>query len=35
MTPLSWGITEERLQKVQEMNLKEITIDLTILFGKK
>jgi 23S rRNA (guanine745-N1)-methyltransferase len=35
MTPLSWGTTEERLQKVQEMNLKEVTVDLTILFGKK
>jgi hypothetical protein len=29
------GATEERLQKVQEMNLKEVTIDLTIVFGKK
>jgi 23S rRNA (guanine745-N1)-methyltransferase len=35
MTPLSWGTTEEHLQKVQEMNLKEITIDLSIVFGKK
>ncbi|WP_282937250.1 methyltransferase domain-containing protein [Paenibacillus sp. RC67] len=35
MTPLSWGTTEERLHKVQEMNLQQITIDLTILYGKK
>lgn len=33
MTPLSWGTTEERLQKVLRMNLREITIDLSILFG--
>jgi 23S rRNA (guanine745-N1)-methyltransferase len=35
MTPLSWGTTKERLQKVQKMNLKEVTIDLTILCGKR
>lgn len=35
MTPLSWGTTEERLQKVVEMGLREITVDLTILFGKE
>lgn len=35
MTPLSWGTTEERLQKIHEMNLQHITMDLTILFGKK
>lgn len=34
MTPLSWGITEERRQQVLQMNLKEITVDLTILVGK-
>jgi 23S rRNA (guanine745-N1)-methyltransferase len=34
MTPLSWGSTEERLQKVLRMNLRETTIDLSILFGK-
>lgn len=35
MTPLSWGTTEERLQKVLRMNLREVTIDLSILLGKK
>ncbi|WP_309252348.1 methyltransferase domain-containing protein [Paenibacillus spongiae] len=35
MTPLSWGIEEERLQDIQGNNIGEITIDLTILFGKK
>ena len=34
MTPLSWGTTKERLQKALEMNLREVTIDLTILAGK-
>ncbi|NPV93460.1 MAG: methyltransferase domain-containing protein [Firmicutes bacterium] len=35
MTPLSWGATRERLQKVLEMDAKEITIDLAILLGRK
>ncbi|MCR8980676.1 methyltransferase domain-containing protein [Brevibacillus laterosporus] len=35
MTPLSWGSTEEGLQKILQMDVPEITIDLTILFGKK
>lgn len=35
MTPLTWGTTEDRLQRILEMNLREITVDLTILFGKK
>ena len=35
MTPLSWGTTKECLQKALEMNLREVTIDLTILTGKK
>lgn len=35
MTPLSWGTTEEHLQKVLEKDLSEITVDLAILFGKK
>jgi 23S rRNA (guanine745-N1)-methyltransferase len=34
MTPLSWGTTEERLEKVIAMNLSEVTVDLTILLGK-
>ncbi|TYO97951.1 23S rRNA m(1)G-748 methyltransferase [Desulfallas thermosapovorans DSM 6562] len=33
MTPLSWGTTEERLQKAREMNLREVTVDLIILVG--
>lgn len=35
MTPLSWGTTKERLHKVFRMNPREITIDLTILFGRE
>lgn len=35
MTPLSWRTTEKHLQKVIRMSLKSITIDLTILYGKK
>lgn len=35
MTPLSWGTTKDRLQKVITMNLREVTVDLKILFGKK
>lgn len=35
MTPLSWGTTKERLRKIQEMNLQQITMDFTILIGKK
>lgn len=35
MTPLLWGTTGEGLLNTQEMNLREVTIDLTILVGKK
>ncbi|WP_249861912.1 putative RNA methyltransferase [Paenibacillus konkukensis] len=35
MTPLSWRVTEERLQQVLAMSLPEITIDLMILTGEK
>jgi 23S rRNA (guanine745-N1)-methyltransferase len=35
MTPLSWGTSRERLQKVQEMNLQQVTMDFKILVGKK
>lgn len=35
MTPLSWGATKEQLQNITEISLKEVTIDLTILLGKK
>lgn len=35
MSPLSWGTTEERLQEAHDLNMNEITIDLTVLFGKK
>lgn len=35
MTPLSWGATEERLQKMLDMDSAEITVELTILIGKK
>ncbi|WP_346428440.1 hypothetical protein [Brevibacillus halotolerans] len=35
MTPLSWGATGEEMEAFLQMNVAEITIDLTILFGKK
>lgn len=35
MTPLSWGTTEERLQKIFGMGLREITVDLVILVGSR
>lgn len=35
MTPLSWGATEGSEQKVLKMSSIEITIDLTILLGRK
>ena len=35
MTPLSWGTSKERLEKVQEMNLQQVTMDFKILIGKK
>lgn len=34
MTPLSWRATEEKRQQIFKMNLAEITVDFTILFGK-
>jgi 23S rRNA (guanine745-N1)-methyltransferase len=34
MTPLSWGISDERLLPFSTMNTKKITVDLTILSGK-
>ncbi len=33
MTPLSWGTTEERRIKALKMDLREVTIDLTVLVG--
>ncbi|WP_366919703.1 methyltransferase domain-containing protein [Brevibacillus laterosporus] len=35
MTPLSWGATEEGIKAFLQTDVLEITIDLTILFGKK
>lgn len=35
MTPLSWHIAKERLQKVLGMDKLEITVDLTLLAGTK
>ncbi|TCM90987.1 23S rRNA m(1)G-748 methyltransferase [Paenibacillus sp. BK033] len=35
MTPLSWGTTTERLRKIQEMKLQQVTMDFKILIGKK
>ncbi len=35
MTPLSWGATEADWQRVEEINLPYVTVDLLILCGKK
>jgi 23S rRNA (guanine745-N1)-methyltransferase len=35
MTPLSWGASNERIEKVLQMNLKQVTMDFKILIGKK
>ncbi|UFJ40911.1 methyltransferase domain-containing protein [Brevibacillus humidisoli] len=35
MTPLSWGMEQGRLQRALKMEPKEITVDLTVLFGRK
>jgi len=34
MTPLSWGTSKERMEKVRQMNLKQVTMDFKILIGK-
>lgn len=34
MTPLSWGTTTERMQKIQEIKLQQVTMDFKILIGK-
>lgn len=33
MTPLSWGTSEERIEKVLQLNLKQVTMDFKILIG--
>lgn len=35
MTPLSWYATETSLKRIREMSSLEVTIDLTILIGRK
>lgn len=35
MTPLSWGAPAKRLQKALEAEIAEVTVDFTILLGKK
>nr|WP_245772881.1 methyltransferase domain-containing protein [Paenibacillus catalpae] len=35
MTPLSWGTSKERIEKIRQMNLKQVTMDFKILIGKK
>lgn len=35
MTPLSWGTSKERIEKVLQMNLKRVTMDFKMLIGKK
>lgn len=33
MTPLSWGTSEERIEKFLQLNLKQVTMDFKILIG--
>nr|WP_306812950.1 methyltransferase domain-containing protein [Paenibacillus soyae] len=33
MTPLSWGTSGERIEKVHQLNLKQVTMDFKILIG--
>ncbi|WP_458123898.1 putative RNA methyltransferase [Paenibacillus sp. Z3-2] len=33
MTPLSWGTSEERIEKVLQLNLKQVTMDFKVLIG--
>ncbi|MEK8131619.1 putative RNA methyltransferase [Paenibacillus filicis] len=35
MTPLSWGTSKDRIEKILQMNLKQVTMDFKILIGKK
>nr|WP_188994296.1 methyltransferase domain-containing protein [Paenibacillus nasutitermitis] len=35
MTPLSWGFTQQQMREIVQRGLKEITVDLKILFGRK
>ncbi|MDF9410042.1 MAG: 23S rRNA methyltransferase A [Pelotomaculum sp. PtaB.Bin013] len=35
MTPLSWGATDEKIQEVLDIGINNITMDLTIILGKK
>ncbi|WP_262677390.1 methyltransferase domain-containing protein [Paenibacillus sp. J5C2022] len=35
MTPLSWGASKERIEKVLQMNLKQVTMAFKVLIGKK
>lgn len=35
MTPLAWGTSNERIEKVLRMNMKQVTMDFKILVGKK
>jgi 23S rRNA (guanine745-N1)-methyltransferase len=35
MTPLSWGASKDKIQRAFNINLKNITVDFTIICGKK
>lgn len=35
MTPLSWRATKEKIQKAIDIGLGNITVDFTILYGKR
>ena len=35
MTPLSWNVTDEKIEQVLNRNINDITVDYTIVVGKK
>ena len=35
MTPLSWGVSLEKIKKALNLGIHEVTVDLTIVLGKK
>jgi len=35
MTPLTWNVEKEKLEKAIEMGIREVTADFHIIIGKK
>ena len=35
MTPLTWGASEEKIEEALGMDIREITIDFTVISGVK